>query len=170
MPILTNSLLALNPGLALPGAVGADLASYQSKVLPFFESYGLDCHDSETQKGKLSLEGIDPGEVDGEDLETWRLIRDQRQFHDMPPAKKPQPSAGERAGAGSYKPNAWGLYDVHGNVAEWCLNGAIRGGSWVSRPENCRSADRDLFFEPQRTGVHRIPHRHPTHHTHQRQR
>jgi len=76
-----------------------------------------------------------------------------------------RPSLGRTTPAGSYKPNKLGLYDVHGNAAEWCQDWyskryygdsptddplgpetgdhrVIRGGSWMSMDGGCRSAAR----------------------------
>lgn len=153
-------------GTNWPASSAVDATSFLGKLRA---KTGLDCFDLPTEAqweyacraGTTSLYN-NGGDTD-DDLKTLgRYYRNGGEG-----STSSCTTANGTAAVGSYLPNTWGLYDMHGNVDEWCLDwgssfsslsyGAdpegsssgsyrvLRGGSWSDYAGNCPSSYRGSF-------------------------
>ena len=76
---------------ALSGAAYADLPTQ------FLSTYCIDCHGPDTQKADRRFDGLADKITDLDQLELWQEIVDQLNLGEMPPPRKKQPVAGEKA-------------------------------------------------------------------------
>jgi formylglycine-generating enzyme required for sulfatase activity len=83
-------------------------------------------------------------------------------------------AGGVTQATGQLRPNPWGLYDMHGNVRQWCLDfykrkyyadsatadpkgprsgryRVVRGGSWYNEAKFCRSAHRGRYLPDEKS-------------------
>ncbi len=100
---------------------------------------------ADKQMNKMAVSGVDPQPMGEKNrwykYYTWHPKEESVDDGNMLVAKP-----------GSYKPNVWGIYDIHGNVAEWTRSDylpyplsdkktatteekVVRGGSWIEHPK-----------------------------------
>ena len=101
-PVETNGVTAVT------NTVPADLSFFNAAVMPLLDTYCIDCHGEEKQKGDVRLDNqealggtnenddpiLTPGDPDNSGLYTTMLLPEDDDYH-MPPPKKDQPKPEE---------------------------------------------------------------------------
>jgi uncharacterized membrane protein len=90
-PLIIAAVLAVTQSLSF------SQATMPEKHMAVFEKYCLDCHDAETEKGKLNMEALSfEISKDIPTAETWQKILNALNSGEMPPEDKKQVSDEEK--------------------------------------------------------------------------
>ncbi len=88
---MTFTTMCMAVLLSLSGVIYADQSTQ------FVSTYCITCHGSDTQKADRRFDDLGDAITDLQQLELWQEIVDQLNLGEMPPPKKKQPAAGEKA-------------------------------------------------------------------------
>lgn len=131
---------------------GTDTPMYYGGLDSDFSRYA---NLADASISRLAVSGVDPQPISNPDR-FWDFVPKEARFND---------GNLHLAECGHYQPNAWGLQDMIGNVAEWTRDNyraypyeagnrpapaegqgegrkAVRGGSWAERPKESRASTR----------------------------
>ncbi|MEO2015380.1 MAG: SUMF1/EgtB/PvdO family nonheme iron enzyme, partial [Fuerstiella sp.] len=124
--------------------------------------------DNDAQLGDYAWFGNNSGDKQIDALKIWETVQDIDNYSERILGNNCRSHP-----VGEKKPNPWGLYDMHGNLSEWCQDlgaeypsGSVtdptgaasgsdrvfRGGSWFNSADYCQSADRGGFSPSYRIG------------------
>ena len=122
--------------LAQLSPLAADVEIFKKHIAPFLEANCTDCHDAETQKGKVELHTIGGDFSNGDNVVMWERVLEQLEIGTMPPEKKRQPTAAERQ-----------------KIVNWIKDGLKRAGkgfeieSRMLLPEFGNRVSHELLFD-----------------------
>ena len=99
---ITQSLFLLAFSLLSVSTLYSDSIKVPQVILPkkhadFLDKYCMDCHDTDTQKGKVDLETLSFEIKSSRDAERWQKVLNSVNAGEMPPKKKKQPEENEKA-------------------------------------------------------------------------
>ncbi len=144
--------------VTLPTEAQWEWACRAGSATPFYfgnldSDFGGFANLADATVSKMAVEGVDPHPKPNPD-KFWDYLPKEARFND---------GVLHLAEAGQYKPNAWGLRDMIGNVGEWTRANyrpypysadvasgdaskdgrkVVRGGSWSERPKESRASSR----------------------------